>query len=217
MCQRVPGRLSSSVNTRTMPFQCFQGSGGTCGEAQFVERPAYVPGALFLPVAVSAIWSSRMWRLAGGCVAAAAASLLVAGTPGFDAWGWVLWGRELTGHGSFSTVAYPSWKPLPAIVDAGWAAISPSAVAGLWLVTARAAGLFALVLAGRLAARLGGRAAAVLAVAGLAAAPGWWTMLVAGASEPLLSAHAPRGGDPHPQRRQPHAFAPRVVPGPLRP
>ena len=57
------------------------------------------------------------------CVALAAGSLLVSATPGFDAWGWALWGRELTGDGKFSTASYPSWKPLPALVDTVWSAV----------------------------------------------------------------------------------------------
>jgi hypothetical protein len=129
-----------------------------------------------------------MRRLLGLCVVLAAASLALSATPSFDAWGWVLWGRELAGHGAFSTANYPSWKPLPALVTTVWATLAPGHEPALWLVTARAGGLVALVLAGRLAARFGGPIAGAVAAAGLAVAPDWWSMLGAGSSEPLLVA-----------------------------
>ena len=122
------------------------------------------------------------------CVALAAASLALSSTPGFDPSGWVLWGRELAGHGTFSTLGYPSWKPLPALVDTAFALISPGAVPWLWLVVARAGGLMALVLAARVAYRLGGRGAAVAAALGIALLRGFWPMMELGASEPLLIA-----------------------------
>src|SRR4051794_41582477 len=90
------------------------------------------------------------------CVLLAVASLALSSTPGFDPSGWVLWGRELAGHGTFSTLGYPSWKPLPALVDTAFALVAPGAVPALWLVVARAAGLLAIVLAARVAYRLGG-------------------------------------------------------------
>jgi hypothetical protein len=122
------------------------------------------------------------------CVLLAAASETLSATPGFDASGWVLWGRELAGHGAFSTVGYPSWKPLPALVNTLFAVLSPGAVAALWLVVSRASGLLAIVLAARVGYRLGGRAAAVLAALGVVLLRGLWPMLELGASEPLLIA-----------------------------
>lgn len=122
------------------------------------------------------------------CVALAAGSLLVSATPGFDAWGWALWGRELTGDGAFSTASYPSWKPLPALVDTVWSAVGPGAEPTLWLVTARAGALLALVLAGRLAARFGGPTAGILAAVGLALAPVWWSQTADGSADTLLVA-----------------------------
>jgi hypothetical protein len=122
------------------------------------------------------------------CVVLAVASLALSSTPGFDPSGWVLWGRELAGHGAFSTLGYPSWKPLPALVDTAFALVSPSAVPALWLVVARAAGLLAIVLAARVAYVLGGRGAAVAAALGIVLLRGLWPMLALGASEPLLIA-----------------------------
>jgi hypothetical protein len=122
------------------------------------------------------------------CVALAAGSLLVSATPSFDAWGWVLWGRELTGDGTFSTAHYPSWKPLPALINMFWSAVDRGAEPALWLVTARAGALLALVLAGRLAARFGGWSAGVLAAVGLALAPVWWSQMGDGSADTMLVA-----------------------------
>jgi hypothetical protein len=122
------------------------------------------------------------------CAGAAAAWLAFSSTPGFDASGWVMWGRELAGHGTFSTATYPSWKPLPALANAVFAVISPAAVPALWLTLVRAAGLLALVLAWRVGERLGGRWAAAAAAAGIALLRGFWPMMELGASEPLLVA-----------------------------
>src|SRR4051794_41832730 len=88
------------------------------------------------------------------CVLLAVASLALSSTPGFDASGWVLWGRELAGHGAFSTVSYPSWKPLPALVNTGFAVLSPGAVPALWLGVSRASRPLAIVLAARVGHRL---------------------------------------------------------------
>ncbi len=122
------------------------------------------------------------------CVLLAVASLALSSTPGFDPSGWVLWGRELAGHGTFSTLGYPSWKPLPALVDTAFALVSLNSVPWLWLVLARAAGLLAVVLAARVAYRLGGRGAAVAAALGIVLLRGLWPMMELGASEPLLIA-----------------------------
>src|SRR3954470_4513790 len=96
----------------------------------------------------------NMRRATVCCVILAVASLALSSTPGFDPSGWVLWGRELAGQGTFSTLGYPSWKPLPALVDTTFALVAPGAVPALWLVVARAAGLLAIVLAARVAYRL---------------------------------------------------------------
>ena len=51
------------------------------------------------------------------CVLVAVASLPVASALSYDAWGWLLWGRELIGPLPFTTMGYPSWKPLPALIS----------------------------------------------------------------------------------------------------
>ena len=158
-----------------------------------------------------------MRRAMVGCVLLAAASLAVSSTPGFDASGWVLWGRELAGHGAFSTLSYPSWKPLPALVNTVFAVVSPRAVPALWLVISRASGLLAIVLAARVAHRLGGRVAAVLAALGVVLLRGLWPMLELGASEPLLIALVLGALDRHLAGRPRQALALGLLAALLRP
>src|SRR4051794_10225948 len=89
-------------------------------------------------------------QIAALCLAVAALSLLVPSAPTTDPWGWIVWGREVL-HLDLSTVVPgpPSWKPLPVMVTTPLALTGATAPA-LWLVLARAGGLAALVMAGRL-------------------------------------------------------------------
>jgi hypothetical protein len=131
------------------------------------------------PVRIRAPW------VAAGCLALAGLSLLAPSAPTTDPWGWIVWGREIL-HLSLSTIVprSPSWKPLPVL------ATTPLALAGgaapwLWLLLARAAGLAALVVGFRLAERLAGRAAGVVAVAALAPGTLWMHWMAHGYTEPL--------------------------------
>jgi hypothetical protein len=131
------------------------------------------------------------------CVVLAALSLLVHAVPGFDAHGWLLWGRELTSGGlEFDTAAYPSWKPLPALFTTPLA-LTGSAAPALWLVVARAGGLVAAFLAYRLGARFAGPAAGAIAALGVALLAHWTTYTAAGSIEPLLAALVLGAADRH--------------------
>jgi hypothetical protein len=57
--------------------------------------------------------------MAAGCLALAAATLLIPSAPTTDPWGWIVWGREIV-HLQFSTAigGAPSWKPLPVLFTA---------------------------------------------------------------------------------------------------
>ena len=107
---------------------------------------------------------------AGGIVlaalAVAAVSLLARTAVTYDAWGWLVWGREV-GRLDLDTTGGPSWKPLPVAVTAPLSVLGDGAPTA-WLLLARAAGLLALAGAYRLAARsagvLAGMSAAVLLV-----------------------------------------------------
>lgn len=123
--------------------------------------------------------------VAAGAFALAALSLLWQRTPGFDAMGWLNWARSFVEHGSFSTRWYPSWKPLPFVFGVPLS-LAGGAVPALWLVLVRGVALLSLALAFRLARRLAGPVAGVVAVAGVLLLPGWAGALVAGRVEPML-------------------------------
>ena len=145
-------------------------------------------------------------RISAGAVAAAvlvlaALSLLLDLAPVYDAWTWLIWGREL-GELELDTSAGSSWKPLPVLVTAPLAVLGDDAAPDAWLLVSRAGWIAAAVLAGRLALRLtadtesGGRSAGWLAAA--IAALGlvllfdpftpWLRQFAGGLSEPLLVA-----------------------------
>jgi hypothetical protein len=121
------------------------------------------------------------------CVALAAVSLLAPWAPTTDPWGWILWGRELI-HFHLDTVVggAPSWKPLPVLVTTPLA-LAGGAAPALWMLVARAGGLFSLFLAYRLGDRLGGRAAGVLSVAGLLLSNHWVRSFGHGYTEALAT------------------------------
>ncbi|HEX6388229.1 MAG TPA: hypothetical protein VFZ89_02245, partial [Solirubrobacteraceae bacterium] len=140
---------------------------------------------------------SRLLYVVSACIGLAAASLLVADEPVYDAWAWLVWGRELA-HLELDTSSGPSWKPLPVLVAA------PLSLAGdiapqLWLVLVRAAWVGSFVLAGELAHRLAaGRSPALRGAAAAFAAmtvallfddvTAWARQAAGGMSEPLLVA-----------------------------
>ncbi len=104
-------------------------------------------------------------------VALALASFLLPSSATYDAWSWIVWGREIV-HGELNTISGPSWKPLPVVVTT-LAAPLGSIAPDVWVLAARIGAIAAVVLAFSLARRLGGVAAGLLAAVGLAAAP-WW-------------------------------------------
>jgi hypothetical protein len=95
------------------------------------------------------------------CLGVAALSLVLPATLAFDPWAWLVWGREAA-HLDLDTTGGPSWKPLPVLVTT-LLSVTGDQAATVWLVAARAAGLLALVLAFRLAARFAGPAAGAVA------------------------------------------------------
>ena len=140
--------------------------------------------------------STRHLALAvAACLLLAVASLLVAHEPVYDAWSWLVWGRELVGL-DLDTSSGPSWKPLPVLLAA------PLSLAGdgapdLWLVVTRTSWLLGVVLAGALAHRLtdsldGRLRLAAAAFAGLSLllladdVTMWARQGAAGMSEPVL-------------------------------
>ena len=144
--------------------------------------------------------TTRRFALATGCcLALAAVSLLAAHEPVYDAWAWLVWGRELATL-ELDTSSGPSWKPLTVALTAVLS-LAGDAAPDLWLLFVRTAWLLALVLAAWLAYRLAGgvqhrprlAAGAFAAVSLLLLADSftaWPRQGAAGMSEPLLVALA---------------------------
>ena len=127
----------------------------------------------------------RPWRLLVlACLGLAALSLLGPSQPTYDPWAWLIWGRDIL-HLDLVTTSGPSWKPLPVLFTTPFALLG-GAAPQLWLVIARAGGLLALAMAYRLASRLGGRAAGVIALLSLAGASLFASFAFRGNSEGLL-------------------------------
>jgi hypothetical protein len=121
----------------------------------------------------------------GACLLAAA-SLLVPSVPTTDAWGWIIWGREIA-HGTLHTAVdgSPSWKPLPVAFTTLLSFIGEHAPEG-WLFVARALSLAGVALAYLAGRRLAGRAAGIVAALALVLASGWLRGFEHGYSEPLV-------------------------------
>ena len=68
------------------------------------------------------------------CALVAVASMPFSQSLSYDAWGWLLWGREITGPLQFTTATYPSWKPLPGLVAIPLAPLGDAAP-WLWLLS----------------------------------------------------------------------------------
>jgi hypothetical protein len=125
--------------------------------------------------------------IAAGSVAVAALSLRVPSMPTFDPWAWIVWGREIA-HFDLNTTGGPSWKPLPALLNAPLSLFGDAAPS-LWIVTVRATSLVALALAWRLATRLAGTwIAGVVAVVGVLTIPDWIRYTLYGNIEPVGAA-----------------------------
>ena len=139
----------------------------------------------------------RLLCAALACLALAVLSLLLADEPVYDAWSWLVWGRELT-HLELDTTSGPAWKPLPVLLTAPLS-LAGDAAPHLWLVFVRASWAVALVLAAQIsltlsagrprAARFAGAAFAVAGIVLLRDDVTHWSRQVAGGvAEPLLVA-----------------------------
>ena len=155
-----------------------------------------------------------------GCLGLAAATLFLPSIPSYDAWSWLIWGREVI-HLDLSTTGGPTWKPLPVLFTTVFALFGKAAP-DLWIVVARAGGFLALVLAFRVARRLvspgvPGLAAGAIAAVGVATAPGFFRMMGLATSEGLLMALTLLAVDRHIARRPRAAFVSGFFVGLLRP
>jgi hypothetical protein len=163
--------------------------------------------------------AARRSLLLLGCVAAAALSLLAPWTPTYDPWAWLIWGREVSALG-LDTTAGPAWKPLPVLITTAVSPVGEVAPA-VWLVIARAGGLFAVAMALSLAARLSpGRGrwfAGAVAAFGLLTTVGFLRGVAGGSSEGWLVALVLLAIDRHLAGRRSQALGLGVAASLLRP
>jgi hypothetical protein len=116
--------------------------------------------------------------------------------PAFDAYGWLVWGRQAA-HFNLDTNAAPSWKPLTFLLAFPYALVAGGAALWLWMVNAAAAGFAAAVFAARIAYRIAdapkGRryaavAAAVFAGVGVLGIEGYWHFILISTADPMAVA-----------------------------
>jgi len=175
------------------------------------------------PAAVSALAPARP-RPGGrsiplivlGCLVLAALAHRLPAGPTYDPWAWIIWGREITELG-LDTRTGPSWKPLPVIFTTPFALAGDRWAPELWLVIAQAGGLLAFAFAYRLAARLAGWPAGLIAAAGLLLADEFVRNFARGNSEGLLVGLCLWAVDRHVDGHRREAFVLGVAAGLLRP
>src|SRR5215470_496496 len=148
-------------------------------------------------------------------IAVGALSLAVPATMGYDAWAWMVWARELA-HLDLDSTGGPSFKPLPVIVVAPLTVLGGAAPV-IWLVAMRACAVGSLVLAYRLASRLAGPAAGVVAALGLALSADLYRTALLGSAEPALIALSLGAVDRHLAGRRDWALVLIAVAGLIRP
>jgi hypothetical protein len=106
---------------------------------------------------LSSFVRGRVWVIAGvGVVVVSTVLLLWARTrPGYDPYGWLVWGHQ-TLHLSLDLGGAPSWKPLPYIFTVPYALAGHRYELRLWMITAVAVSLAGSIFAGRIAYRITG-------------------------------------------------------------
>ncbi len=154
------------------------------------------------------------WIVAAIVLIAAIAFVLLTGMrPQYDAYGWLVWGRQ-TLHGSLDTNGAPSWKPLSYVFTLPFAVFGRSQQF-LWMFTAVAAAFSGAVFAGRIAWRLTGPyegrsyapiIAAAFAGLGILGIDGYWQLIVFSNSDPMIVALCLAAIDCHLSRRPRIAF-----------
>jgi hypothetical protein len=154
------------------------------GAARGLDRRAPPPAG----ASAAAPAPARPWRLLVlACLGLAALSLLLPSVPTYDPWAWIIWGREIA-HLDLVTVNGPSWKPLPVFFTTPFSVLGDSGAPLAWLVIARAGGILAFAMSYRLAARLAGPVAGLIAAAALILADDFIYNFARGNSEGILVA-----------------------------
>ncbi|MGZ4195773.1 MAG: hypothetical protein ACXVFQ_05125 [Solirubrobacteraceae bacterium] len=134
--------------------------------------------------------------------------------PAYDAYGWMVWGRQ-TLHWNLDTNGAPSWKPLPFLFTLPFALVA-RAQTFLWMLTAVAGALAGALFGGRIAYRLTGPApdrpyapiiAAAFAGLGVLGIAGYSHQILIANSDPLIVALCLAAIDFHLSKRYRLAFA----------
>jgi hypothetical protein len=161
--------------------------------------------------------AARPWLLVLlACLALAALAHFLPAGPTYDPWAWITWGREIT-EWNLDTRTGPSWKPLPVLFTTPFALAGDEAAPELWLVVAQAGGLLAFAFTYRLAARLAGWPAGLIAAGGLVLADEFIRNFARGNSEGLLVGLCLWAIERHLDGRRRDAFLLGVAAGLLRP
>ena len=154
---------------------------------------------------------SLVWLLAVLTIALLTVLFVVAAkpVPAYDAMGFLVWGHQGL-HWNLNLNGAPSWKPLVFVATLPFALVGHRGEQWLWIFTADAGGLAAVVLAGRLAYRLSpvvsGRkwarvVGALCAAYGVASMVGYARLVLIANADPLTIALALGAIDCHLSRR----------------
>jgi hypothetical protein len=159
----------------------------------------------------------RLLRWTGAAlvvIGVAVAIVLATGLrPGYDAFGWLVWGHQVL-HWNLNTDGAPSWKPLPFLFTLPFA-LAGQAQMGLWTVTAVAGALAGGVFAARIAFRLTGPApgrahapvvGALVAGVGVLGIGGYAHQVLIANSDPLIVTLCLAAIDAHLSKRPCLAF-----------
>ena len=139
---------------------------------------------LFSAIAVAVVGIATVWVV------------LTHTRPSYDAFGWLVWGRQVL-HWNLNTDGAPSWKPLAFLFTLPYALTGRNAQMWLWVITSTAAALAGALLAGRIAFRLAGPAprrawaryaGAAFAVGAVLAINGYDELVLIGLSDPMVTA-----------------------------
>ncbi|MBV9798101.1 MAG: hypothetical protein JO039_08665 [Solirubrobacterales bacterium] len=139
-------------------------------------------------------FARRRWTAALAVVLLASTLFVVltAMRPAFDAYGWLVWGRQAL-HWDLNTNAAPSWKPLTFLFTFAYSVVGRGAL-WLWMVTAVGGAFAAAIFAAKLAYRLTGPAsgrpyapvvATVFAGLGVLGIDGYWQLILSATSDPM--------------------------------
>ena len=160
---------------------------------------------------------AAVWLAVGGGVVLVALAWVVVTRmrPTYDAFGWLVWGRQVL-HWDLNTDGAPSWKPLTFLFTLPYGLARGNAQMWLWMITSSAAALAGGVFAARIAYRLTGPcperrwapfAAAAFAGIGVLGINGYSELVMIANSDPMVVTLCLAAIDSHLSGRPRLAFA----------